>query len=248
MTRSINETVAVIETADGPMETYVCQPAGSTPRVGVFVYMDVFGLRDEIFGLARAFADQGMMAIAPDLFHRLPKSRFMPADQKHEKVDPAAFAGNMGTTLEMSGRDTDAVIRWLDNEGAGPVPGRYFAIGYCMGGKHAVGVVSAMPERFIGGISVHGGQLVTDTQGSPHSLVAGLQHPFHFACAEDDPICPVAHIEQLREEASKANSDVSVKVYPAHHGWSFPARWSHDAKVAAEIQALACTMINRAAS
>lgn len=236
------EWTEVIKTPCGLMETFIARPE-IEPSVAVFVYMDVFGLREEIFDFARAFAKEGMLGIAPDLFHRLPISRFTPADAKHENVDPAAFAGNMGTSREMSQHDTKAVLAWLDRGGAGPRPRRCFAIGYCMGGKHALGVVSAMPDRFTGGMSVHGGQLVTEAPSSPHRLVAGLKRPFHFACAEEDPICPEAHCRILRKEAEKADVDVTLDVLPAHHGWSFPGRWSYEPDLAAHIHMRACKMI-----
>ncbi|MEM7041841.1 MAG: dienelactone hydrolase family protein [Pseudomonadota bacterium] len=232
-----------IDTPDGPMEVFLAQAEAIKPAPCAILYMDVFGLREELFDLARAFAADGISAVVPDLFHRLPVSRFSPANGRDEPVIDAAREANVQTTLQMSGDDTLSVVDWLDRNQAKQRPTHYFAIGYCMGGRHALAAAAAMPGRFIGGMSVHGGRLVTDGADSPHHLIATLRVPFHFACARDDATCPPEHCAILQEAAGKAEADVTVDIIDAPHGWSFPARWSHDPAVAAEIHDLARSMI-----
>ncbi len=240
---SLREIRPVIDTPDGPMDAFLALPDTNGSGPCAILYMDVFGLREELFDLARAFAAETMMAVVPDLFHRLPVSRFPPADGREDKPTAEAARANDLTTTAMSRSDTSALIAWLDGGGAGFQPTHYFAIGYCMGGRHALAAASAPMERISGGMSVHGGRLVTDDPRSPHHMIANLQVPFHFACAKDDPTCPPDHCDVLRKTADKATANVTLEVLDAHHGWSFPGRWSYDPTAASHIHRLACDMI-----
>ena len=243
MTGMVSEVRTAIDTPDGPMEVFLARADTAEPVPSAILYMDVFGLREELFDLARTFAADGISAVVPDLFHRLPISRFKPANGRNDPIEKAAREANAQTTLQMSRADSEALICWLDRAEAERRPTHYFAIGYCMGGRHALAATAALPDRVRGGMSIHGGRLVTDDANAPHHLIAKLQVPFHFACARDDPTCPPEHCAILQEAAGKAEAEVTVDIVDAHHGWSFPARWSHDPAVAARIHDLACTMI-----
>lgn len=233
-----------IHNPDGPMEVFFAQAEATEPAPCAILYMDVFGLREELYDLARAFAADGVSAAVPDLFHRLPVSRFEPVNGPNDPIEKAVREANAQTTLKMSITDTRAVTHWLDLRKVGPRPTHYFAIGYCMGGRHALAAAATLPDRIHGGMSVHGGRLVTDDANSPHRMIAELRVPFHFACARDDPTCPSEHCAILQEAAAKTEAEVTVDIVDAHHGWSFPARWSHDPAVAARLHDLACRMIH----
>lgn len=243
---TLREVRPVIGTPDGPMDAFLASPSTNVSGPCAILYMDVFGLREELFDLARAFAAEAMMAVVPDLFHRLPVSCFPPANDRDDKPSAEAARANDLTTTAMSRSDTSALIAWLDGGGASLRPTHYFAIGYCMGGRHALAAASAWPERVSGGMSVHGGRLVTDDPRSPHHMIADLRVPFHFACAKDDPTCPPGHCDVLRKAADKATANVTLEVLEAHHGWSFPGRWSYDPTAAAHIHRQACDMITGA--
>ena len=47
----------------------VHEPAGS-PKGGLVVVQEAFGVNDHIEDVCRRFADQGWLAVAPHLFHR----------------------------------------------------------------------------------------------------------------------------------------------------------------------------------
>ena len=238
-----NGSVVTVETPDGQMEVFIALGDSDKPAACAILYMDVFGLREELFDLARAFAAEGCSAAVPDLFHHLPGSRFPPANGREDRPSADALHANAVTTIRMSQADSRALMGWLDTGSAGILPASYFAIGYCMGGRHALAAAAAMPERIGGGVSVHGGRLVTEGAASPHHLVSSLTVPFHFACARDDPTCPAEHCDILRQEAADATARVTLEILNAHHGWSFPTRWSYDPAAAAHVHKLACAMM-----
>ncbi|MEM7462469.1 MAG: dienelactone hydrolase family protein [Pseudomonadota bacterium] len=241
-------SIVSVPTVDGPMEVFFVSgnDNGSVPCA--LLYMDLFGLREEIFDLARAYANDGYSAAVPDLFHRLPVSRFHPANGRGEKPSEAAIRANSETTLQMSMSDSEALVTWLDTGSAGPRPSFYHAIGYCMGGRHALAAAATIPERIRSGMSVHGGRLVTQGNDSPHKLIANLKVPFRFVCASEDPTCPADHCEILKQASEDATASVTVEVLDSYHGWSFTERWAHDPKAAAYVHGLACAFMEGTAN
>ena len=66
----MREEIIDITTANGPMETFICQPerGGSYPHV--FFLMDAPGIRDELRDMARRFATVGYFVMPPNLYYR----------------------------------------------------------------------------------------------------------------------------------------------------------------------------------
>src|ERR1700683_720419 len=64
-----NEYVT-LSVADGTsMRAYISRPA-STPRGGLIVFQEAFGVNPHIRDVADRFAREGYLCIAPELFHR----------------------------------------------------------------------------------------------------------------------------------------------------------------------------------
>src|SRR5437667_11672463 len=66
----MHEKIVEILTADGRMETFISSPEQSGPFAPVFVYMDVWGLREELYDIARKVAVVGYYVLLPDLYYR----------------------------------------------------------------------------------------------------------------------------------------------------------------------------------
>src|SRR5215472_791992 len=82
--------------------------------------------------------------------------------------------------------DSEAILDFL---GCGePVrQGPVGSIGFCMGGRHVIAVAGAYPERFVAGASLHGTQLVSERDDSPHRLAERLRGELYCGFAEKDP-------------------------------------------------------------
>ena len=52
----MHEKIVEIPTADGRMETFITHPEQGGPFAPVVVYMDVWGLREELYDIARKVA------------------------------------------------------------------------------------------------------------------------------------------------------------------------------------------------
>ena len=59
-----------IETPNGSIDAVLEIPSGHGPRPGVVVIHDAFGLREPHREIVRQIADNGFLAVAPNLFAR----------------------------------------------------------------------------------------------------------------------------------------------------------------------------------
>lgn len=175
------------------MPTFIASPESQEPAPAVLIYMDVFGPREELYDIARRYASHGYIAVLPHLFYRIGSPSFKPNNARGQKLEPAAVAAIRGTSLAMVSRDTAVLFEHADDGAFGRSVSSWGVIGYCMGGRHAMSAAARYPDRVRGGLSVHGGRLVTTDESareSPHLLLRQCRVPLHIACASNDPDCP----------------------------------------------------------
>ena len=65
-----------IGTGEGAMETFFNRPEAGGRFPAVIVYMDIWGVREELFDIARRIAAAGYCGIVPDLYYREGRKRF----------------------------------------------------------------------------------------------------------------------------------------------------------------------------
>ncbi|MBM3927173.1 MAG: dienelactone hydrolase family protein [Sphingomonadales bacterium] len=116
---------------DGSFSIYVARPAG-TPRAAIVVIQEIFGVNPGIRRKCDRLAEDGYLAVAPDLFWRLEPGIELDPDVA-EEMDRAL--GLMGKFNQDAGiRDIEATIRWARGEVDG---GKVGCVGYCLGGRLA---------------------------------------------------------------------------------------------------------------
>jgi carboxymethylenebutenolidase len=59
-----------LDTPDGKMEAYEARPKNNGSYPGIVVLMEAFGLNEHIKKVTERIAQEGYVAIAPDLYHR----------------------------------------------------------------------------------------------------------------------------------------------------------------------------------
>ena len=135
-----------IKTADGAASAALFAPAGPNATLsGVILYMDAFGLRPALYGMAEKLADAGYFVLVPDLFYRsAPYGPFDTTAFSNETTRVQLRAMLQATTQAMTERDGAAFIETLTAAGAtGPIG----AVGYCFGGGRALTAAAAYPDR-----------------------------------------------------------------------------------------------------
>ena len=230
-----------IVTPDGPMELRAFPPRG-TPRGGVILYMDAFGLRPELDLLCENHAARGWLALLPDLYHRLPRRRFAVPRDARAPLDPGMADANLATTMTMTVADTGAVLAEAERRWGVT---RFGAVGHCMGARHALAAATAYPDRVRAAACLHGGRMVQDGLDSPHLLIPRCAGGLYIAMARDDDTCPEPDQRLLEQMVASGKPDAAVERYDAVHGWTFPERWCHDAVAAGRAFEAVQTLFDR---
>ena len=177
------------------METFVTHPQQDGPFPPVLFYMDVLGVRDELYDLARRVATVGYYFMLPDFYYRQGKIRFTFVNDKGERISLSRLskedqakvlvpASKLSDAMVVA--DSGAILAFLRDGGEPVKPDAVGSIGYCMGGRHVMAVAVQYPERFKASASLHGTTLISDKPDSPHLRVADLQGELYCGFAEGD--------------------------------------------------------------
>jgi len=184
---------------------YLAVPEGAGPFPALILIHEWNGLSDRVRQVADAFADQGYVALAADV-----------------------FTGRVGTTREENmalvreaHAKPDALIANLDAAQAylrqrSDVTGKVGVMGWCFGG--GVALSYALGGAHHDATAIFYGSLVTD----PAEL-ARLDHPVYGTFAEMDQGIPVADVERFAAALDSIGIANDIHVYDAvNHGF-----WLH---------------------
>lgn len=111
-------------------DAYVARPQDK-PRAAIVVIQEIFGINAGIRRKCDKLAEEGYLAVAPDLFWQF---------EDGIELDPD-IEGEMQKALDLFGkfdqdqgvRDIEAAIKWARSQGCSKVG----AVGYCLGGRLA---------------------------------------------------------------------------------------------------------------
>ncbi len=123
--------VLTIQTDTGEFSAYCARPAGE-PTSAVVVIQEIFGVNAGIRRKCDRLAEDGYLALAPDLFHRLEPGIELDPDVPPEMTRALALGGRLDQDAAI--RDIEATIRRARHESGGR---RVGCVGYCLGGRLA---------------------------------------------------------------------------------------------------------------
>jgi len=128
-----DDIVLDIQTATGPMRTYVLRPAAEGRYPGVVLYSEIFQVTAPIRRTAAMLAGQGYVVAVPEVYHELETAgTVLPYDQA------GADRGNMHKyAKELSSYDSDARAVLDHLKEREDCNGRLGAVGICLGGHLA---------------------------------------------------------------------------------------------------------------
>jgi carboxymethylenebutenolidase len=200
-----------LNTADGfVLSAYRADPAG-TPRGGLVVAQEIFGVNSHIRSVCDGFAADGYAVIAPALFERYERG-----------VDIGYTPADIAKGRELKSlAQTDAALRDIAAaRDALAGAGRVGVIGYCWGGFIAW-MAAARLTGFACAIPYYGGGMLDAADERPQCPVMA-----HFG--ERDTGIPVAGVRRL----AAAHPQAQVFIYDADHGFNCDHRPSYDATAA----------------
>lgn len=211
-----------IDTVDGAMDIIVSTSA-STPRGGVVVVQEAFGLTGHIQRVCEALADAGYLAVSPALFHRCDDQVFGYND--YDKLGPVI----MTLTRESIETDIDAAFAELERRG---IASDSLAImGFCLGGT--VTLETAARRELAAAITFYGGGLAQGRFGLAPGIesAAKLRTPWLGLYGDLDEHIPIEEVEQVRVAAASSAVDTEVIRYAdADHGFHCDERPSFHAE------------------
>jgi len=219
------------------MRLYAAHPA-ATPKRGLLVMQEAFGVNAHIRDITERFAREGYLAVAPELFHRTGagfEGRYdnFPSAMVHMKElrDPAMQA------------DILAAFDWLRENGIGdhsPIA----AVGFCMGGRAAFLTALAVPVNCA--VSFYGGGIAPNPN-NPGLLnrVDELHSPVLLFWGGRDKHIGPEQTGAVAEALRKARKTyVNVEFSDADHAFFCDARSSYDPVAAAQAWPLTLAFLN----
>jgi len=128
----MSETVTVTSLTDNEeFDAYVARPA-DTPKAAIVVIQEIFGVNAGIRRKCDKLAEDGYLAVAPDLFWRLEPGIELDPDVEPEFQRALDLMGKFNQDQGI--RDIEATIHHIrEREGVKKVG----AVGYCLGGRLA---------------------------------------------------------------------------------------------------------------
>lgn len=214
----MSETV-FLKAADGfECPNYVARPAKAA-RGAVLVLQEIFGVNSHIRSVADDFAQQGYLAVAPALFHRL---------QTDVQLGYTAADVEQGRTLKAAAEalpapgvlaDVAAAVAYAATQGAGKVG----VVGYCWGGLLVWRSACTVPG-LDAAVAYYGGGMTAASEVARQPLCPVMCH-----FGEQDHAIPIDGVHAF----AKAHGAVAVHIYPAQHGFHCDQRASFDAASAA---------------
>ena len=198
-----------LKSAAGEIGAYLAKPAG-TPKGGIVVVQEIFGVNQHIQKVTDFFASQGYLALAPRFFDHI-KPGIELGYTPDTIAEGRGYVMTPGFT-DKAVQDTDAAIQELKTRGAKKVG----VTGYCWGGTISwLAATRLKPDAVSGyyGGGIHGARNEKPT----------VPTQLHFG--DKDMHIPMTHVNELRQ----LHPNVEIFDYPADHGFHCDERGSWDA-------------------
>jgi carboxymethylenebutenolidase len=180
---------------------FLAAPHGEGPLPGIIVVQEWWGLDDHIKDVVQRFANEGFVALAPDLYHGK-------VTKEPGEAQKLMMSLNMGQATKELTKATDYLASRPEVEGRG-----IGAIGFCMGGGLALNL--ACESRHVRAAAPFYG-----TNPNPIHKVQDLRGPVFAVYAELDNFAGESIRRQLEEALNQYDLKHEVRVYPnAQHAF-----------------------------
>lgn len=226
----LTERVEIAVGEQAAMGAYVARPAGPGPRPGVLVAHELFGVTAHIRDVCERLAGLGLVALAPDLYHRTAPATELAHDSAGRE---SGFA--LLHRLERAEvlADTAAALDHLRANGSA----RVGMIGLSLGGHVAYLAAAKLDLAAVAALYpgwLTGTEIAISRPEPTLTLTPGIRARMLVLCGEQDHAVPAADRHTIGAALSAAGIRHEVVAYPdTPHGFLCDRRDSY-APAAAE--------------
>lgn len=213
-----------------PINAYYARPAASGSYPGVIVIMEAFGLNDHIKDIAERFAENGYLALAPDMYTR------------EGSPDPSNMDTVLATMFSVPDAqamaDLNGAIAYL--KGQADSNGKVGAIGFCSGGRYAF-MLACNSHNLDAAVKSAGGFLIhaehtAQRPISPIDMIPNMSCPLLGLFGEEDANPSPAQAARVKEELDKHGKPYEFVMYrKAGHAFFADYRPSYRARAAQDM-------------
>lgn len=176
---------------DGAIPAYVARPAGPA-KAAIIVIPEIFGVNPGIRQKADKWAEQGYLAVAPDIFWRFAPGVELNPDVEAELQEAFGYFQQYDPTNGVY--DIESTIKWIRGQGVAKVG----CAGYCLGGRLAymaaartdidasVGYYGVMIDQMLDEAHHIANPLMLHIAGADHFVLPEAQAAIH-AGLDDHP-------------------------------------------------------------
>jgi len=182
------------------VRAYLVGQQGGARRPAVIVVQEWWGLNDHLKDIARRLAQEGYVAIVPDLYSRL-------GNQVVPNGNPD-LAGKLMSSLKQEDglKDLQATIAYLKT-----LPevdaGRIGVTGFCMGGSYAL-MLPCVSQDIKAAVPFYG------QVPSPDAPLQKLACPVLYIYGEEDGWITKSDVQRLAQALKRYNKPGEIKTYP----------------------------------
>jgi carboxymethylenebutenolidase len=194
-TERVQDGMVTIQANGETLDAYVARPEDGGTHPGVLVIQEWWGLVDHIKDVARRFAREGFVALAPDLYHGVKTT-------EPDEAQKLMMALDMNRASKELVKAVDYLAQMPETQGHG-----IGVVGFCMGGGLALTVACDSPKI----------RAVADFYGvnpQPIEKLRNLQGPVFAAFAEHDAWANADVRRNLEEALTRFGKSFETKVYP----------------------------------
>ncbi|POF42434.1 hypothetical protein B0D71_13540 [Pseudomonas laurylsulfativorans] len=211
--------VAMSEGGGSDFSGYLCvPPSGRGP--GLLLIQEIWGVNAHIRAMADAYAAEGFVVLAPDVFWRQQARIDLTYDDAGIEL---AYKHYNALDMYQACDDLGRAVEYL--KGCEFVEGRLGVLGYCLGGTLAYSL--AANEHLSAGVSYYGSGI-----GGMLNKTPRMAFPFLFHFAGDDHLIAMEEVTRLKPLLS-ATGDATFRIYEGQrHGFNCVERNSYSMKAA----------------
>ncbi|WP_447977285.1 dienelactone hydrolase family protein [Candidatus Nitrospira bockiana] len=196
--RDLKERMVQYPSDGVTVRAYAVAPAVKERRPAIIIVQEWWGLNDHIKDIARRYAKEGYVAIAPDLYSRL----------GNRVTTDANEAGKLMNTLQQQDglKDLQATIAYLKTTPEVD-PARIGVTGFCMGGSYAL-MLPCTTGEIKAAVPFYG------QVPNPDTPLQKLACPILYIYGEEDGWITKADVQRLAAALKKYGKSGEIKTYP----------------------------------